>query len=231
MSTIKELLERLFVPEVPAATSGDNVVEERCTEQQAAKMTMHGKVALGRHTNSQQAPQSRAESTQSAIPNSKKTNAKAGPSKPYNRAVSDLPPRSAAPFRSQEKKQTGGGPKPTRNVFDRLGQNIEENLCVHLDARRTSVSSKKNDVPLFSPMHDEINELRKRLDKLVAKSLEATPSTTSSSFSLGIQQAPLPTGFRMPTMTTYEGKTDPQDHIDAFNDQIDLLQVSSRAWC
>ena len=72
-------------------------------------------------------------------------------------------------------------------------------------------------------MHDEINELRKRLDKLAAKSSEATPSTTSSPFSLEIQQAPLPTSFCMLTMTVYEGKTDPQDHLDAFNNQMDLF--------
>ena len=94
----------------------------------------------------------------------------------------------------------------------------EEDLRAHLEARRTSTSSKKNNVPIFSPMHDENNELRKRLDKLVAKSSEAIPSTTSSPFSLEIQPAPLPVIFRMPTMTTYEGKTDPQDHLDAFND-------------
>ena len=85
--------------------------------------------------------------------------------------------------------------------------------------------SKKNDVTTFSPMHDEINELRKRLDKLVAKSSEATPFTTSSPFSLKIQLAPLPASFHMLTMTTYEGKTDPQDHLDIFNDQMDLLHV------
>ena len=145
--------------------------------------------------------------------------------------VSGLRPRSTAPPGSQKRERTGGGPKPTRNVFDRLGQNAEEDLRVHLDARRTSTSSKKNDVPTFSPIHHEINELRKRLDKLATKSSEAAPSTTSSSFSLEIQQTPLPMGFRMPTMTTYEGKTDPQDHLDTFNDQMDLLQVSSRAQC
>ena len=41
-----------------------------------------------------------------------------------------------------------------------------------------------------------------------------------------IQQAPLPIGFRMPTMTAYEGKTNPLDHLDAFNDQMDLSQVT-----
>ena len=73
-----------------------------------------------------------------------------------------------------------------RNVFDRLGQNTEEDLVPHLEAKRTSRSSKKNDVLNFSPMHDEIHELRKRLDKLAAKSSETTPSTTSSPFSLEI---------------------------------------------
>ena len=32
-------------------------------------------------------------------------------------------------------------------------------------------------------------------------------------------------------MATYEGKTDPQDHLDAFNDQMDLLQVTTLARC
>ena len=72
------------------------------------------------------------------------------------------------------------------NVFDRLGQNAEEDLRVHLDARRTSTSSKQNDILTFSPMHDEIKELKKWLGKLATKSSEATPSTTSSPFSLEI---------------------------------------------
>ena len=35
----------------------------------------------------------------------------------------------------------------------------------------------------------------------------------------------------MPTMATYEGKTDPQVHLYTFNDQWDLLQVISLAHC
>ena len=88
-------------------------------------------------------------------------------------------------------------------------------MRIHLDARRTSASSKKNNMPTFSPVHDEINELRKRLDKLAPKRSEATPSTTSLPFSLEIQQAPLATGFCMLTITMYVGKTDPQDHLVA----------------
>ena len=32
-------------------------------------------------------------------------------------------------------------------------------------------------------------------------------------------------------MTTYKGKTDPQDHLNAFNDQMHILQVSSLVRC
>ena len=32
-------------------------------------------------------------------------------------------------------------------------------------------------------------------------------------------------------MATYEGKTDPLDHLDAFNDQMDLLQVTLLVRC
>ena len=46
-----------------------------------------------------------------------------------------------------------------------------------------------------------------------------------------IQQAPLAISFRMPTMVAYEGKTDPLDHLDAFNDQMDLLQVTLLTRC
>ena len=35
----------------------------------------------------------------------------------------------------------------------------------------------------------------------------------------------------MPPIATYKGKIDPQDHLDTFNDQMDLLQVTSHARC
>ena len=35
----------------------------------------------------------------------------------------------------------------------------------------------------------------------------------------------------MPTITPYEGKTDPQEHVDNFNDQMDLLLVLEPAHC
>ena len=63
IGTIKELLERLFIPQPLMTTRGDNAVEERRDEQQAAKTTTRGKVASGSRTNSQLVPQSQTEST------------------------------------------------------------------------------------------------------------------------------------------------------------------------
>ena len=111
IGTIKQLLERLLIPRAPTATKGETVVEERRTEQQASKTTVHGKVASGHHANSQQAPHSQAESTHLAAPNSKRTHTKARPSRPYNGKVSGLPQRSVAPQGLQEKEQTRGALK------------------------------------------------------------------------------------------------------------------------
>ena len=103
-------------------------------------------------------------------------------------------------------------------------------MRTHLEVRRASVTSRRTlEEAVVSLVNDEINELRARLKKLVARNTEATQSTSTSPFSVEIQQAPLPVGFRMPTMATYEGKTDPLDHLDAFNDQMDLLQVTMLA--
>ena len=92
-------------------------------------------------------------------------------------------------------------------------------MRMHLEARRTSVTSKRRGEELvISPFNYEINKLRARLDKLAARNTEAAQSTSTLQFSAEIQQAPLPAGFRMLTMATYDGKTDPLYHLDAFND-------------
>ena len=55
-----------------------------------------------------------------------------------------------------------------------------------------------------------------------------------SNFSLSLNEiinAPLPYNFKMPDIPAYEGLIDPKDHLDAFNDYIDLSRVSSLARC
>ena len=46
-----------------------------------------------------------------------------------------------------------------------------------------------------------------------------------------IQEAPLPEGFKLPSIKVYEGKDDPQDHLDHFNDLMVLHMVSDQAKC
>lgn len=45
-------------------------------------------------------------------------------------------------------------------------------------------------------------------------------------FSQDIREAPLLAGFKLPT---YEGKTNPQKHLDYFNDLTELHRVSDLA--
>ena len=118
--------------------------------------------------------------------------------------------RPDAIVKSQEREITEDALKLSCNIFDRLGRSIGEDMLTHLEAKYTSVTSKRReDLPVVSPINDEINELRARLEKLAARNTEAAQSTSTSPFNAEIQQAPLPTGFRMPTMATYERKTDP----------------------
>ena len=151
----------------------------------------------------------------------------AGTSQPHNKTASGRPHRPEAPTRSWENEPIRDALKPARNVFDRISRNRDEDIRTYLEARHNSTTSKKrDDLPAFSPLNNEINELRDRLKKPGAKNTEAAQLTTTSPFSIEIQQAPLPARFRKRTMATYDGKTNPQDHLDAFNDQMDLLQVT-----
>ena len=132
--------------------------------------------------------------------------------------------RPDAIMESQEKEPIEDALRLLRNIFDRLGQSRGEDMRTHLEARHNSATSRRReDLPIVFPINDEINELKARLEKLAARNVEVAPSTSTSPFSIEIQQAPLLARFKMPIMVTYEGKTDPQDHLDAFNDQMDLF--------
>ena len=46
-----------------------------------------------------------------------------------------------------------------------------------------------------------------------------------------IREVSLPEGFKLPTIKAHEGKLDPQDHLDHFNNLIELHLVSYNAKC
>ena len=68
-----------------------------------------------------------------------------------------------------------------------------------------------------------LNEIQQTINELAAREEVAGYARRESPFSIIIQRAPLPSGFRMPDIRPYEGRTDPQDHLLAFEDQMDLL--------
>ena len=60
---------------------------------------------------------------------------------------------------------------------------------------------------------------------------EGAGDNNHSPFTLEIKEEPLPHGSKMPQIPSYEEKTDPRDHLDVFNDQMDLLQVNDLSKC
>ena len=76
--------------------------------------------------------------------------------------------------KSQEMEITKDALRPSRNIFDRLGQSRREDMRTHLEVRRTSATSRRReDLPVVFPINNEINELRARLEKLAARNIEA----------------------------------------------------------
>ena len=60
-------------------------------------------------------------------------------------------------------------------------------MCTHLEARHTSVTSRRReDLLVVSPINDEINELKARLEKLVGRNTEVAQSTLILPFSAEI---------------------------------------------
>ena len=50
-------------------------------------------------------------------------------------------------------------------------------------------------------------------------------------YSEEIMSAPLPKTFKMPNLVIYDGKGDPNEHLDVFRSWMDFEQVSSLARC
>ena len=55
--------------------------------------------------------------------------------------------------------------------------------------------------------------------------VEFITAATGSPFNLEIREARLPEGFKFLAIKVYEGKSDPQDHLDHFNDLMELHLV------
>ena len=119
--TIKELLERMVLPRTQKASRPGPVREGAKVEQQVAKTTTCGNATSNRRANSQQVTRSRADSTQSVTADKERRD-EVGPSRPQSRTASGRPMRPGVITRSPERGVKEDPNRPSRNAFDRLGQ-------------------------------------------------------------------------------------------------------------
>ena len=52
-----------------------------------------------------------------------------------------------------------------------------------------------------------------------------------SPFNEEVRATALPAGFKLSTINMFDGKTDPQDHMDHFNDLMELHRIDDLARC
>ena len=89
----------------------------------------------------------------------------------------------------------------------------------------STLTRSANQPRCVGPAFGELDELRARIEDLIVRA-DGVGNDNHSLFTQEIKEEPLPHGFKMPQIPSYEGKTDPRDHLDAFNDQMDLIQVN-----
>ena len=76
----------------------------------------------------------------------------------------------------------------------------------------------------------KLDELRPRIKDLAVWA-KKVGDNIHSPFMREVKEEPLLARFKMPLILSYKGMTDPRDHMDVFNNQIDLPQVNNLAKC
>ena len=110
------------------------------------------------------------------------------------------------------------------------GRDLRDRLR-HSKRLSPSISSRSANQPRHvRPAFGELDELRAWIEDLAFRA-EGVGNDNHSPFTREIKEEPLPHGFKMPQILSYEEKTESRDHLNAFNDQIDLLQVNDLAKC
>ena len=124
----------------------------------------------------------------------------------------------------------------SRNVFKRLGKGADlrdtlnkrwdQERSQHSRAQKRQLSARSQGVKDI-PIEDlwlAIAAMEEHNEELIAEA-------TGLPFCREIREARLPEGFKFPSIKAYEGKSNPQDHLDHFNDLMGLHLVSDMAKC
>ena len=76
-----------------------------------------------------------------------------------------------------------------------------------------------------------VEDLRHAIAAMKENDMEFTTTTTRSPFNQEVREARLREGFKLPAFKAYDEKSDLQDHLDHFNDLMELYLVSELAKC
>ncbi|PON70599.1 hypothetical protein PanWU01x14_079730 [Parasponia andersonii] len=137
--------------------------------------------------------------------------------------------------------------RQSRSVFERISRESRQNptdLRQHLDQSQHTLPNQpalyreSDQRPLLPqvrenvlPLNVDIHNLKIALDALAGWNDELVDGYRQSPFSEEVRAAALPAGFKLPTINTFDEKTDPQDHMDHFSDLMELHHVDDLAHC
>ena len=151
-------------------------------------------------------------------------------------ARSDMPESNRTKGRSEVVCMGNNqGRSTTWSVFNKLGRGTdmrktlnrkqEQERFQYSTSQRVRIEANSQGLRniLLEDLRCAIVTIEEQDDELVAK------AGGGSSFCKEIQEAPLPEGFKLPNIKAYEGKADPRDHLDHFNDLMELHIVSDQA--
>ena len=71
-----------------------------------------------------------------------------------------------------------------------------------------------------------VEDLRRAITAMKENDMELITAATRLPFNQEVCQTRLPEGFKLSAMKTYDRKFDPQDHLDHFNDLMELHLIS-----
>ncbi|GMN29028.1 hypothetical protein TIFTF001_044306 [Ficus carica] len=113
----------------------------------------------------------------------------------------------------------------TPSVFDRLGRpDIYRRL-----GREVSV-----DQPAERENRDQsrLDYLQRQLDRLVGQQCGLEPTGTAEPpFTPSIMESPYPTRFKMPTIPSYDGSTDADEHVENYQAHMLIQSANEAALC
>ena len=123
------------------------------------------------------------------------------------------------------------GRSESGNVFKRLGKgaNLRDTLNRRRDQERSQHSTsqrRRQKVNSRGQREIPIEDLCHAIVSMEENDEELIAAATGSPFSREIREAKLLEGFKLSTIKAYEGKSNPQDHLDHFNDLMELHFIS-----